>query len=160
MADVAEVSTKLYGEIYRFLRRRTGSNAVAEDLTQQVFLEAAASKTWQSGKGNLGLLFTIARRRLVDELRKPERSYVPLEDAEHLASAPAEVPQYTRAVISAAIDGLDPEQREVVILKLLRGLSFTEVAHHVGATEGACKMRLRRGLENLRSELELKGIRP
>jgi RNA polymerase sigma-70 factor, ECF subfamily len=159
MTNVAQVSEKLYREVYRFVRRRTDSPSLAEDLTQQVFAEAAASPTWQSGGDTVGLLFTIAKRRVIDEFRRSDRKQVPLEHAETLA-APTTEPRDARAIVSAAIDQLEPEQREVVVLKLVRGLSFNEVASHLGVTEGACKMRLRRALENLRGELEQKGIRP
>ena|SRR5918999_2896680 len=158
MTNVAEVSEKLYREVYRFVRRRTQSPSVAEDLTQQVFTEAAASPVWQSGGDTVGLLFTIAKRRVIDEFRRSERKQVPLEHAETLA-APMTEPRDARAIVSAAIDRLKPDQRDVVLLKLIRGLSFSEVASHLGVTEGACKMRLRRALENLRCELEQKGIR-
>jgi RNA polymerase sigma-70 factor (ECF subfamily) len=61
-------------------------------------------------------------------------------------------------VVSQAIDRLDPIQRDVVVLKLLRGLSFGEVAEVVGATEAACKMRFRRGMDRLRDDLEKRGV--
>jgi RNA polymerase sigma-70 factor (ECF subfamily) len=160
MAEILEVSAKLYSDIYRFVRRRTRNSVAAEDLTQQVFAEAAASETWRSGRGTRGFLYTIASRRSVDELRRPERGEVPLADATHLPSNSGEDARHSRAAISDAIDRLDPDQRAVVILKLLRGLPFSEVAHVVGASEAACKMRLRRALVTLRRELEEKGICP
>jgi DNA-directed RNA polymerase specialized sigma24 family protein len=45
-------------------------------------------------------------------------------------------------------------------MKLLQGLSFTEIAGHVGATEAACKMRFARGLESVRDQLEKEGVTP
>ena len=45
-------------------------------------------------------------------------------------------------------------------MKLLRGMSFAEIAKRVGATEAACKMRFARGLESVRDELEREGIEP
>jgi DNA-directed RNA polymerase specialized sigma24 family protein len=53
----------------------------------------------------------------------------------------------------AAIAALPETQRTVVVMKLLRGLSFAEIAGHVGTSEGACKMRFARGLEALRERL-------
>src|SRR5207245_3427546 len=59
-------------EIYRYLRRRTKSSDQAEELTQQVFADAALtlSRMDASPASLLGLLYTIARRRFADEARR------------------------------------------------------------------------------------------
>src|SRR5204863_1233231 len=59
-------------EIYRYLRRRTKSSDQAEELTQQVFADAAITLSrMDAGPGSaLGLLYTIARRRFADEARR------------------------------------------------------------------------------------------
>jgi DNA-directed RNA polymerase specialized sigma24 family protein len=48
----------------------------------------------------------------------------------------------------------------VVVLRLLEGWRFTEIASKVGATEEACRMRFMRGLEQLRKEFEKEGLNP
>jgi DNA-directed RNA polymerase specialized sigma24 family protein len=132
MAEAAEVSTKLYGEIYRFLRRRTGSNAAAEDLTPAGLPGGDCLQDVAKWKGKPRAFVYDREAPLGGRVQKARTQLRPARRRRASSSAPSEVPQHTRAVISAAIDGLDPEQREVVILKLLRGLSFTEVAYHVG----------------------------
>ena len=59
-----------------------------------------------------------------------------------------------------ALGRLPASQREVVVLKQLRGLSFADIAARVGASEEACKMRFARGLEALRRDLEREGLEP
>jgi DNA-directed RNA polymerase specialized sigma24 family protein len=48
----------------------------------------------------------------------------------------------------------------VIVLKLLRGLSFAEIGAEVGVSEAAAKMRFKRALEALREELIERGIEP
>lgn len=145
-----------YGRIYSFVRRRTASDADAEDIAAEVFADAAAAlERFESGpQPVLAWLYTVARRRLVDQARRRGRTPV--------AGAGLE-PEYGPEVASAlrqAIASLPDAQRAVVVLKLLEGRSFREVASRVHATEAACKMRFSRGLERLREELEKEGVEP
>jgi RNA polymerase sigma factor (sigma-70 family) len=160
MGDAApENLASRYRQVHRFVRRRSGSDMAADDLTQQVFVEALVALRGSIGQDHLGLLFTIARRRLIDRLRADTRTLVPLEEAEGVAASHEYSADLSRA-IAEAIRRLEPPQKQVVVLKLLRGLSFAEVAGVLGCSEAACKMRLRRALEHLRDELERKGFAP
>jgi len=157
MTEVAQDElVSRYEKVYRYVRRRTRSDAAAEDMTQQTFVDAASSNATDDQKTDLGLLFTIAKRRLIDELRKPNQKIVSLDQAAQVPAA--EVSRDVAVAVSQAIERLDPTQRQLVVLKLLRGLSFAEVSQILGLSEGACKMRLRRALERVRSDLEEKGI--
>jgi DNA-directed RNA polymerase specialized sigma24 family protein len=51
-------------------------------------------------------------------------------------------------------------QTQVVLLKLVRGLTFAEIGTEVGLTEAAAKMRFVRALEQLRADLSERGIEP
>ena len=62
------------------------------------------------------------------------------------------------AALRSAIDRLAPGQREVVVLKLLRGAKFAEIGARLGISTEAAKMRFARALEALRSELEKEGL--
>jgi RNA polymerase sigma-70 factor (ECF subfamily) len=150
-------------EIYRYLRRRTGTPERAEELTQEVFADAAQafSRLTLDRSHVLALLYAIAKRRVVDESRRWARrgESVPLELVAEPAASP--VPRSdTARVIKEAVLSLRPEQREVLVMKLLEGRSFAEIASRLGTTEGACKMRLRRALEHVRHELVEVGIEP
>ena len=138
--------------IYRFLLQRTGSHHDAEDLTQRVFVDAlhALSNTDTTPDSVLHWLYAVAQRRLVDEFRR--RSRKP-EDA---VPTPEFEPTYGDQVsssLSRALATLTPEQRTVVVLRLLRGLTFPEIADLTGISEDACKMRFSRALVVVRSAL-------
>jgi RNA polymerase sigma factor (sigma-70 family) len=157
--DVAEPELKRqYGQIYRFVRRRTHDHHRAEELTQQVFTDAAAS-LGGSASPTLALLYTIAKRRFADEVRRDVQSR---EQA--LAAVPApEAREYgpeLGAALSAAFARLPESQRQVAVLKLVRGARFAEIGRTLGVSEAAAQMRFVRALQALRTELEREGIGP
>ena len=151
-----------YEQVYRFLRRRTGDHALAEELAQAVFVDAAAQLRSLSREGPpvLAWLYTVARRRLADHVRRASRAQVGrLEDVAGVDTA-ATYGIDVALALSGALARLPDGQRRVVVMRLLEGWSFREIAARVGATEAACKMRFSRGLEALRAELERQGVGP
>jgi RNA polymerase sigma-70 factor (ECF subfamily) len=157
--DVAERAFRRhYGQVYRFVRRRTADHHRAEELTQQVFADAASSLRGSSAP-TLAWLYTVAKRRFADEVRRNVRG-----DALTVAVAePTEAREYGRDVTVAlrdAVARLPQGQRDVVVLKLLRGARFAEIGRLLGISEEAAKMRFVRALEALRAELEQEGIQP
>lgn len=146
-----------YRQVYSFVRRRSASDADAEDVTAGVFADAAeALGRFRPGTSPvLAWLYTVARRRLADEARRRARP-APLV----LAEPPPEYGIAVAAAVRRAIATLPDAQRAVVVLRLIEGRSFREVAARVGASEAACKMRLARALEHLREKLEQEGVEP
>jgi DNA-directed RNA polymerase specialized sigma24 family protein len=55
---------------------------------------------------------------------------------------------------------LPESQRQVVVAKLWEGRSLAEIAGRLGTSEAACKMRLARGLAQLRDRLKEEGVEP
>lgn len=157
MTDVLERAFRdHYGQVYRYLRRRTGDPERAEDLAQQVFADAAAALPdfGDDAPSPLAWLYTVARRRFVDETRRRVRS------PELEAATAAEYGDDLKGTIVAAFGRLPEEQRAVLALKLLRGARFKEIAASLGIGEGAAKMRFVRALQALRAELEREGVEP
>lgn len=165
-SPVAVAFRRHYEQVYRFLRRRTESDEVAEDLAQAVFADAAARlhQLEHEGPSVLAWLYTVARRRLVDRARDAVRRQGTLASLEEARARPIEASLEYGAqlggVIGAAIGELPDGQRQVVVMKLLEGRPFGEIAARLGLTEAACKMRFSRGLEALRTELSRQGVGP
>ena len=165
-SPIAAAFRRHYGEIYRFLRRRTESDEVAEDLAQAVFADAAArlSQLEHDDPPVLAWLYTVARRRLVDQARAAARRRGTLASLDEGRAQPIEAPFEYGAqlgvLIGASIRELPEGQRQVVVMKLLEGRPFAEIAERLGVSEAACKMRFSRGLESLRSELSQRGVEP
>jgi RNA polymerase sigma-70 factor (ECF subfamily) len=159
MSDPAESAFRRhYGDVYRYVRRRSPSAHDAEELTQSVFADAAAAlpRFRPGATPVLAWLYTVAARRLADRARRADAT-VELEDL--AAPSPEFGPDVARA-LARAIAALPETQRRVVVLKLLEGRPFAEIATRLDTTEHACRMRLTRALAALRAQLEQEGITP
>lgn len=165
-SPVATAFRRHYAQVYRFLRRRTESDEVAEDLAQAVFADAAARLRHleHDGPPVLAWLYTVARRRLIDRARDAARRQGTLASLAEARARPIEATLEYGAqlagVIGASIRALPDGQRQVVVMKLLEGRPFAEISERVGVSEAACKMRFSRGLEALRAELSQRGVDP
>jgi RNA polymerase sigma-70 factor, ECF subfamily len=142
------------GNVYRFALRMSGSEAVAEDVTQEVFLallrEAARYDATRSSLASY--LFGIARNQVLRRLER-ERSYTPLpeyedEEAGTLQAVDNPLGDLTRQemieAVRQAVLALPPHYREVVVLCDLRELSYLETAEALGCAVGTVRSRLHR----------------
>jgi RNA polymerase sigma-70 factor (ECF subfamily) len=146
-----------YGQVYRYVLRRTRDHERAEDIAQDVFSAAAATLPDFSDEAQtpLAWLYTVAKRRFADEARRRTR------DA-HTSPAGGELeygPNITSS-LRTAMNRLPNDQQEVLTLKLLRGGSFAEIGKRLDVSEAAAKMRFVRALRALRAELQKEGIEP
>jgi RNA polymerase sigma factor (sigma-70 family) len=154
-----------YTQVYRYIRRRTGSDEEAEEIAQIVFVDASARlEHFKPGATPvLAWLYTVAQRRLADRARQLQRRTEAIASLDAARLATVEEAQYGPTLARAlreAVERLPQRQREVLVMKLLEGRAFAEIARRLGASEAACKMRFARALEALRDELEKEGIEP
>ncbi|HJU35866.1 MAG TPA: RNA polymerase sigma factor [Gaiellaceae bacterium] len=153
-----------YREIYRYVRRRSRSDADAEDVTQDVFADAArALASFEPSEGPpIAWLYAVARRRLIDKARRQARRREVSADTvlELVSEPPAEYGREVSEALRSAIERLPRLQQEVVLMKLVQGRAFAEIAAALDAGEGACRMRFLRGLEQLRLFLEEQEVTP
>lgn len=153
-----------YGELWRryapavagFARARSAADP--DDLTSETFLAVFRGLDgFVGGESEFrGFLFTIARRRLVDELRSRSRrpdpvAWVAEEDPRTSASAEEEAMGGARLrEARMLIESLGPDQRDVLLLRIFGELSVEQVALALGKSPGAVKALQRRGLNTLR----------
>ena len=141
--------TQLYEEnfdkIYRYIVLKIGDRIEAEDMTQQVFLNALKSISSYKWKGMpfSAWLFRIAHNQIVDYFRKKSRrATVPLDetmsagdnDPEQMTERKVEIEQ-----MAEATKKLTKAQQEVISLRFAGDLSIAEVAKAMGKSEGAIK---------------------
>lgn len=162
--DLAEQAFRQhYGQVYRFLRRKTGSHHEAEELVQRVFADAAAALSKKNPPESLlAWLYAVAERRFVDELRRRGKVAAYLAEQSPEAHIRAD-PFYGSNVADAlrrAIGVLPEEQRQVVAMKVFEEKRFGEIAARLGTTEAACKMRFSRGIRQVIEQLRQEGIEP
>ena len=159
----AEAFERHYGSVYRFVRRHGTGREEAEDLTQEVFAAAVAAlgEARVESPPPLRWLYTVAQRRLIDTSRRGRLrpvSAAPTEDEP--AFEPAAYGWEVAETLARAVAELPEPQRRVVVAKLWEGRSLAETAARLGTSEAACKMRLARGLAQLRDRLKQEGVEP
>lgn len=153
----ARIYDELAPRIVGYLRAHGAADP--EDMAGEVFLQVVGGlPDFSGGERELGAwTFTIAHRRLVDDLRRRRRRPVELAPAERLereAGAGGDVrrdveERMARASVRAAIDALPPDQRSVMLLRIIGDLTIEEIARAVGKRPGAVKALQRRGLRRL-----------
>ena len=141
--------THLYEEnfdkIYRYIVLKIGDRTEAEDMTQQVFLQAlkAISSYRFKGMPFSSWLYRITHNQVVDYLRKKSRRpTIPIEDTMAAGSSdpPREIERKMEIEqLTAAARQLTAAQREVISLRFGGELSVAEVARVMGKSEGAVK---------------------
>jgi RNA polymerase sigma-70 factor, ECF subfamily len=110
-------------------------------------------------------LFTIARRRAIDEGRRrsrhPAASLAEVTGAREPRTADAaELAMESLATTAAvtAVAALPPLQAEVIVLRVLAGLDTDAVARIVGRSPGAVRVAVHRGLRRLAETLAARGV--
>lgn len=144
--------------IYRYLYSRVQNAAEAEDLAAQTFLSALEALPRYQDKGNFSAwLFSIARSKSIDLFRQKKRERGIVKASER-ADHPDLLGQLIRAQdvqwLSAAIRALGEDQRELIYLRYVAGLTFSEIGAVLGKREGAVKKSLYRLLARLQSQME------
>lgn len=135
--------------LHRFLCGMVGPDA-ADECLQETLLAALRSYEGLRHDGNLrGWLFTIARRKGIDHVRKHARE-IP-------SPSPPERPAQPEAVRDTdlwdRVAGLPAKQRTAVTLRYLGDLPYADIASVMSISEPAARQNVRAGLASLRKEL-------
>jgi RNA polymerase sigma-70 factor (ECF subfamily) len=159
---LAELVERYYALLYRYAYRLTGSEADAEDLTQQAFLTAQArwdqlrdetkAKSW---------LFTIARNAYLKELRGPicipsstlDELPGKLHGKLHGASFETGPFDFDQEQLQNVLNDLPEEFRSPVVLFYFEEFSYKEIAEQMGVPVGTIMSRLARAKAHLRQRL-------
>lgn len=149
----------LYGRyarpIYRYVYSRTGNRQDAEDVTEQVFMDALQGLAHYEDRGQeAAWLFTIARRRVAD-FHRGRSNPLPFDEA---LDTPADQAHPEREVsrreqlahLDRLLATLDDEQQELLRLRFAADLTYGEIGAVVDKSEAAVKMAVRRLLAQLR----------
>jgi RNA polymerase sigma-70 factor (ECF subfamily) len=140
----AQLYEEHFDRIYRYLALRIGNETEAEDMTQQVFLNALQSISSFRWKGIpfSAWLYRIAHNQAVDYLRRKKRTAVPLDESRATSDdTPQRVAEQKLDIerLLQATKKLTEAQREVISLRFTSELSIAEVARVMGKSQGAVK---------------------
>lgn len=142
----------------RYARALTRDREQADDLVQDC-LERALSRRhlWNEGGNTRAWLFTIMHNIHANDTRRNSSRPATVaiqEDAGHHARPPAQGTRIAGLEMAAALEELPDEQRRVILLVALEGMSYGEVAETLGVAQGTVMSRLSRGRERLRQLME------
>lgn len=154
--------------LLRYLLFLTGKREVAEDLFQETWMRVLLRGAQYNGKARFDTwLFTIARNLVIDLSRKRQMASLdemseagdderPFEVA---LDGPSPLEQFAtredQAEVAAVLLKLEPNYREVLVLRFHEELSLEEIAAFTRAPLSTVKSRLYRGLAALRPEVEM-----
>lgn len=147
------------------LGRVSGHYHIADDVAQEVCIAvlSALPRYRDMGRPFASFVFGIASHKVADALRSSVRSAVPTQD---LPDGPDEGPgpeetvvryieaQHARELLSRLPDN----QRELLILRVVSGLSAEETGNVLGMSPGAVRVAQHRALARLRQMVELESI--
>jgi RNA polymerase sigma-70 factor (ECF subfamily) len=149
--------------LYNYVLRTVGDRALAEDLTQDIFLRVYQGLPGFSLRCRFTTwLFQVAKNRVLDELRARERKphvVVTLEDAPPIdvVDAPPERVETIDAVWRAVAE-LNPDLKMALLLRDVVGLAYTEIADSLEITLATVKWRIYKAREEVQLSLAREGI--
>ncbi|HMN26928.1 MAG TPA: RNA polymerase sigma factor [Caldilineaceae bacterium] len=152
----------LYADrVFRFLAARLGNTEAAEEVTAQVFLRLIEKiEQYQMATKDNAAIFTawlyrLAYNKMVDVLRRQKHHH-------HVSIHVAETLPYGQPMhetveerlefqqVMEKVQLLNEQQRQVILLRFVEGLSIAETAQIMDKSEGAIKALQHRSLESLR----------
>ena len=153
-------SARVFGLVLRIVVQ----HALAEEITQDVFAYVwAEAGRYEPSRGSaVGWILTIAHRRAVDRVRSVAASRTrddvwtrkvtpePFDSTAEAAHSSVEA-----ARVRGALGALTLKQRTAIQLAYFHGLTYTEVAAHLGIPHSTAKTRIRDGLRSLANALDL-----
>ena len=149
--------------VYRYVYFRVRNVADAEDYTEQAFLNA-----WQAlpkyqvreDKPILAWLYRIAANVIVDEKRRQKAQLVDMESQFDLPSeleSPEDETEFALQLdsVRGLLEQLNPDYKDVLILRFLNGLDHKATAEAMGKSPGAIRVLQHRAVNALRERMGL-----
>jgi RNA polymerase sigma factor (sigma-70 family) len=146
------------------LRRTNGDVHLAEDVAQLVFSSVAREpRTVARHPVPAGWLYVATRNAAANIMRAEKRRKAREMEASSMEHDPSELgsaqdTDKLREQLTLAIDSLDEDDRNAVLLRFFRGSPFSEIGGTLLISEDTARKRVERALEKLRSVLSKRGI--
>ncbi len=151
-----ELLDVVYERIQRFLSPRISEVQIREDILQDILLSVHVSLPTYSGRDSFtAWLFTIARRRLIDYLRKKKRlSVEEIADTPWFELQPAEDQIASPQDFLTSMKKLPEAKRRAVELVHLEGRTTGEAASELGISENNLRVTLHRAVKEIKNNLK------
>src|SRR5690242_10042167 len=151
------------GAIYRFVLHMTGSQATAEEVTQEVFMLVIRNpKGYKSAQGSLAAYLFGTARNLARRASRQSYLHVPLEESQESERAQfGELDALEKlsrseglALLHKMLLALPEQYREVIVLCDLEEISYADAATILNCTSGTVASRLHRAHAMLKTKIE------
>ncbi len=145
-----------FARVWGFVRRRTGSDADADDVTAETFAVAWRRGAELASEPDRLWLFGVARGVLANHRRSQERRHqlhLRLAAVEPPPVAYQDAPASDRQ-LAAALDELSADDRELLLLRAWDGLEVAEIAQLLRVRPATVSSRLHKARRRLQSVLE------
>lgn len=148
--------------VYSVARRHVRSDALAQEVTQAVFVDlACAAMRWEADTPVVAWLHLVARRTAIDVVRREARRQAREQIAAEMADAMSTPePAWTEVepLLDEAVEALAPPDRTAILLRFFENKSLREVGAALGTSDDAAQKRVSRALEELRAFFARRGV--
>jgi RNA polymerase sigma-70 factor (ECF subfamily) len=140
--------------VYSLALRMLGSRDLAEDLTQDVFMQLNGNLRSIDSNRHLGFwLRQVTSNRAIDQLRRRARlQFTPLEEQTQLFSDAADSDPLLQRHMQALLAELSPPARAVLLLRYQEDLDPQEIARTLDMPLNTVKSHLKRSLQSMREK--------
>lgn len=168
LQSLAQAAETHYDELKQFVRKRTGSSAIAEEVVQETWIRANAV-TAELPDNPRAYLYRMASNLVVDHIRREQSrapeietdAQSPFEQTASLEAIPCPAPSPLDTAISrqelsaldVAVRELPEKCRDVFLLYRGHGMSMREVAIHMGITQKTVEKHIAKAMIHCRKRL-------
>ncbi len=165
----ALIVNRMERPLFLFILKRMQDEESARDILQDTFMKLAQhAHRYDSSSPLSAWLYTIARNRSIDYLRKRKHQTTSLDapihgedslslhqvlKAEGLDSVEEVAQKEFLARLEQALNEINPDQKEIFLLRNIHGLKFNEIAETLSLSENTVKSRMRYALDSLKKQL-------
>jgi len=156
LSQSAVLYHRYHQRIYHYLGKMTGNFTMAEDLTQSVFEKLINYRqSFNPDQKFENWVFRIARNAFVDQVKlngkMPRAHSIEVTDLENIIED-QESSTEQDVLLTKALNALQSDDREILVLTRFEKLKYTEVANILGTTEANVKIKVFRAIEKLRNQ--------
>ncbi len=148
-------------DVFRYVNSLVKDHHEAEDITQAVFLKLVTVLRTYEPRPDIPFVawvLRVARNLALDQMK--DRRAIPCEEVSPLASDHRQIGDERRKDLRWALEQLPEEQRNVLILRHIRGFSPPEIADAMGKSESSIDGLHHRGRRSIQAALEDLGAAP
>lgn len=158
-----ELYTRLWPEVYRFIYYKLQNRQEAEELTQEIFHRVYSHiiKNEIDETKIKAYIFACARNIVYDTWKEKKKNTRVIE-LDEISERDAALTDDTSLVegnlmVREVLEMLNPEEKNIITMRILEGYSISYVAEKLGKPEGTIKSMQFRALQKLRKGLEKGG---